>query len=190
MGLNMRDFISDVANINNRVAIKDAEFEIVKQIKQERCYMQASREVKDIVPVKHQLPDGTEIAIQNEMVEAPELLFDPSVYGFEAPSVVQTVADCVKACDIDLRKQLFESVFLAGGSTQVPGFCDRFLPALARVTPRSCTVRVHAPQDRHLTAWTGASFLAQLSGFREMLTSKADYNEHGKERLLHSRLFA
>jgi centractin len=168
-----------------------AEFEIVREIKETQCYVQSSRvaDSKDVAR-KHRLPDGTEISLQREMSEAPELLFDPSLHGFECPSVVQTVSDCVKACDIDLRRQLYESVFLSGGATMIPQFCDRFLPELARVTPRSCTVRVHAPADRHLTAWTGASFLAQLSSFRDMITSKQDYNEHGKERLLHSRLFA
>jgi centractin len=168
-----------------------AEFEIVREIKETQCYVVLrSSDNKEVAAKKHRLPDGTEVVLQSEMPDAPELLFDPTLYGHEVPSVVQTVSDCVKSCDIDLRRQLYESVFIAGGSTTVPHFCDRLLPELARVTPRSCTVRLHAPADRHLTAWTGASFLAQLTSFREMLTTKAEYNEHGKERLLHTRLFA
>ena len=170
-----------------------AEFEIVKQIKQERCFVSTSRAVdsgKDVASIKHTLPDATEVTLQSVMVEAPELLFDPSLHGFEVPSVVQTAADCIRSTDIDLRKPLYESVFLAGGTTMMPQFCNRFLAELAKATPRSCTVRVNAPADRHLSAWTGGSFLAQLSSFREMLTSKKEYLEEGRERVLHNKMFA
>lgn len=169
-----------------------AEFEMVRDIKEKLCSTVLVARNKDDVDVplqKHHLPDGTEIELGRELQLAPELLFDPTLNGHECPSVVDVCCESIKACDIDLRRPLYSSIFLAGGTTHLTKFGDRFLSETARRTPRSCTVRVHAPAERHHTTWIGGSFLAQLSTFKDMLTTKAEYAEQG-ERVLHSRLFA
>ena len=53
------------------------------------------------------LPDGSKINISlADKSRAPEILFKPSLIGFEYPGVHELVANCIKACDIDLRGAL------------------------------------------------------------------------------------
>ena len=138
-----------------------AEFEIVRQIKEEKCYV-ASSKVDDSTDLsaksRHKLPDGTEITLGNEIVMAPEALFSPSLVGRECAGVVQLVSESLRSTDIDLRRSLYESVFLAGGSTLTNKFCERFLHDLGRLTPRDSRVKIHAPAERLFTAWVGEAF--------------------------------
>jgi centractin len=167
-----------------------AEFDIVRQIKEQRCQVaQSAKKNESATAVKHRLPDGTEVTLGAELRQAPELLFDPSLHGYESPSVVSVVTECIRRCDVDLRSKLFESIYLAGGTTLMPRFCERFLSETVKLTPRHCKVKVHAPAERRYTTWIGGSFLAQLSSFQNMLTKKAEYYEQG-ERVLYNRMFA
>lgn len=55
----------------------------------------------------YMLPDGSTINIsQADKARAPEILFRPSLIGLEYPGVHELVANCIKACDIDLRYSL------------------------------------------------------------------------------------
>ena len=45
--------------------------------------------------IEHQLPDGTFIPLDRECFEAPEIIFDPSAYGLEAPGVAEMVAESI-----------------------------------------------------------------------------------------------
>eukprot|EP00758_Cryptobia_borreli_P005673 Tbor_TRINITY_DN4959_c0_g1::TRINITY_DN4959_c0_g1_i1::g.9972::m.9972/K16575/ACTR1, ARP1; centractin len=181
-----------------------AEFEILRQIKEQRCSVASSAIKSDVenagtgnssngilaaVPkIKHKLPDGSDISIGSEQVIAPEVLFNPALMGRECPGVVQVLNESIRRTDIDLRRHLYENVFLAGGCTLFNNFGSRFLAEVTRKTPRDCKVRVTAPAERMITTWIGGSFLAQLSTFKAMAVKKSEYLEEG-ERIIHSKLF-
>ncbi|RNF14891.1 putative actin [Trypanosoma conorhini] len=138
-------------------------------------------------PKRHRLPDGTELTLGYELLQAPEVLFNPALLGNEHVGVAELVANAVRVADLELRAELCEHVYLTGGSTLLSGFGQRFLAELLQLTPRNCKVRVSAPAERSHTAWLGASFLTRLSTFpQEMLVSRADFLEEG-ERALHNR---
>ena len=173
-----------------------AEFDICREIKEDLCHVAESALRRDdpsleagTAKSKFRMPDGAEITLGAELKAAPELLFDPTLNGHECSSVVQTLVDSIRRTDVDLRTKLFESVFLAGGTTLLPKFCERFLTETAKATPWHCRVKLHAPAERQFTTWIGGSFLAHLSTFETMLTKRAEYQEQG-ERLIHSRIFA
>lgn len=166
-----------------------AELDIVRGIKEQRCQVSVAAQSKDVaVKVKYRLPDNSEITLGPELTQAGELLFNPSLAGKEHGSAATVVSDSIKLADVDVRRELYQNILLAGGSTSMNGFCPRFLAEMTRLTPRDCKVRVLAPSDRHLTSWIGGSFLSQLSTFKQMTVKKSDYNEHG-ENILHSRVF-
>lgn len=56
---------------------------------------------------------------------APEILFKPELIGLEYPGVHEMIANCIQKCDIDLRKQLYSQIIVAGGTTMLKEFCDR-----------------------------------------------------------------
>jgi centractin len=171
-----------------------AEFEMVREIKEQHCVVEkikrdeSARSGASSVAVKAKLPDGTEIQLGRELTQAPEVLFNPSLIGSECPGVVGLLSDSIRRCDLDMRRQLYESIFLSGGTTLMQGFPARLIGDFAKLAPKDCKCRINAPAERLHTTWIGGSFLAQLTSFKSMVTKRADYQEQG-ERILHSRLF-
>lgn len=132
-----------------------AEFEIVRKIKEKWCYVAPmgqlttddlynlpskaggvgiTSSIVGNVPASsgitdHQtsyfLPDGSMVMLNKEKILAPEILFAPERVGLEYPGIHEMVVTAIKKCDLDLRKQLYNSIITAGGSTLLHGFGDR-----------------------------------------------------------------
>jgi len=138
-----------------------AEFEIVRDIKEKRCYvaLDVDEEIKkvrsekpaspvdretyvamgekeglQVPPTQYQLPDGRTLTINEERFLAPEILFNPRWIGLEAMPVHWAVFDSVMRCDIDLRRELLSNLILSGGSTLFPGFEQRLTKELYALT--------------------------------------------------------
>jgi actin-related protein len=71
------------------------------------------------------LPDGSQVLLNKEKILAPEILFAPERIGLEYPGIHEMVVSAIKKCDLDLRKQLYNSIITAGGTTLLHGFGDR-----------------------------------------------------------------
>lgn len=71
------------------------------------------------------LPDGSHVMLNKEKILAPEILFSPERIGLEYPGIHEMVVAAIKKCDLDLRKQLYNSIITAGGTTMLHGFGDR-----------------------------------------------------------------
>ena len=103
------------------------------------------------------------------------------------------VHDClvtsIMKSDLDLRRSLFSSIVLSGGSTLFGGFGDRLLSEVRKhvLAPKDTKIRIAAPPERLYSTWIGGSILASLSTFRSMWVSRSDYMEHGPARLLLSK---
>jgi centractin len=129
----------------------------------------------------YKLPDGSVIDLGNEISRAPELLFSPSLLGYEYHGIHDLLISSVMRCDIDLRRVLLSSIVLSGGSTLFPGYGERLLSELRRhpLTPKEVKIRIAAPPERLYSTWIGGSILASLSTFKNMWITKNDYLEHG-----------
>ena len=75
-------------------------------------------------PCEYIMPDGSELLINEERFKAPEILFDPSKAGLENLGLHELIVSSIKKLEIELRKNLYESIHLAGGNTNITGFCD------------------------------------------------------------------
>lgn len=67
----------------------------------------------------------------------PEALFEPSFLGLEASGIHELIYTAIHSCDIDVRKDLYGNIVLAGGSSLFPGMPERLqkeITALAPVT--------------------------------------------------------
>lgn len=71
------------------------------------------------------LPDGNQLKISSEKYKATEILFSPDKIGLEYPGIHEMVTNAIRKCDIDLRKTLYGSIIIAGGTTLFTGFADR-----------------------------------------------------------------
>ena len=136
--------------------------------------------------VPYKLPDGSVLSVSSEKYRAPELLFHPSLIGSEEAGVHSMLCQSIASCDLDVRRSLFSSIILSGGSTLFDGFGDRLLSECRRLAPRDTKIKIWAPPERILSTWIGGSILASLATFKRMWVTRKDYEEHGKS-IMHRR---
>ncbi|GME25694.1 actin-like protein [Neofusicoccum parvum] len=166
-----------------------AEKEIVRNIKESHSYVctdpvkeekewSGSTARANEKSVEYKLPDGKKLKIGAERFRAPEILFNPELIGSEYQGVHQLVVNAINRTDLDLRKDLFGSIVLSGGSTLTKGFGDRLLHEVQRLAVKDMRIKIYAPPERKYTTWTGGSILAGLSTFKKMWVEKDEWQEN------------
>ncbi|OQR71859.1 alpha-centractin-like [Tropilaelaps mercedesae] len=168
-----------------------AEFEIVKTIKEQLCYLSTNPqhdEKAEMEKTQFALPDGSNIDIGSARYRAPEVLFRPDLIGQEYEGTHEALVYAIQRCDMDLRKVLYQNIVLSGGSTLFKGFGDRLLSEVKRSGPKSVKIRISAPQERLYSTWIGGSILASLDTFKRMWVSRREYDENGV-KVLHRKIF-
>ncbi|CAL0324347.1 unnamed protein product [Lupinus luteus] len=148
----------------------------------------------NIPTTPYELPDGQTIEIGADRFKIPDVLFTPSLVqtipGMEsfaeiAPTVrglPQMVIDSINKCDVDIRRELFSSVLLAGGTASMQQLKERLEKELLEESPHAARVKVLASgnaTERRFSVWIGGSILASLGSFQQMWFSKTEYEEHG-----------
>lgn len=138
--------------------------------------------------MKYELPDGNIVNLNAERYRVPEVLFDPMLMGKELPGIHASTYKCINACDVDLRRSLYANIILSGGTTMFPGIEGRLSKELKAMAPQKIDVKVIANPERRYVVWIGASIVAQLSRFSEMLIHKQEYDEIGPG-VVHQKCF-
>ncbi|XP_038678863.1 actin-related protein 4-like isoform X2 [Tripterygium wilfordii] len=148
----------------------------------------------NIPTTSYELPDGQTIEIGADKFKIPDILFNPSlaqtIPGMEsfaevAPSVrglPQMVIESINRCDVDIRRELFSSILLAGGTASLQQLKERLEKDLLEESPQAARVKVLASgnsTERRFSVWIGGSILASLGSFQQMWFSKSEYEEHG-----------
>jgi len=164
-----------------------AELEIVREIKEELCYVAqdyaAEKEAcsKNAEQDKqYTLPDKAVITVPGSVrIGAPELIYQPQLNGMSCKSIDALAWASVSASDIDVRRELCKNIIMSGGSTMYEGMADRLKQELVSRAPSGAEIRVVAAADRKYAVWKGGSTLASLSTFASSWVTKEDYEEHG-----------
>ncbi|XP_058743342.1 actin-related protein 4 isoform X1 [Vicia villosa] len=148
----------------------------------------------NIPTTSYELPDGQTIEVGADRFKIPDVLFNPSlaqsIPGMEsfaeiAPSVrglPQMVIESINKCDVDIRRELFSSILLAGGTASMQQLKERLEKDLLEESPQAARVKVLASgnaTERRFSVWIGGSILASLGSFQQMWFSKSEYEEHG-----------
>lgn len=108
------------------------------------------------------------ITIGAERFRCPEVLYQPSLIGMEAPGIHETMYNSIMKCDVDIRKDLYGNIVLSGGTTMFPGIADRMSKEITALAPSSMKIKVVAPPERKYSVWIGSSILASLSTFQQV----------------------
>ncbi|EOY32499.1 Actin-related protein 4 isoform 1 [Theobroma cacao] len=142
----------------------------------------------------YELPDGQTIEIGADRFKIPDVLFNPPLaqtipgmnnFAEISPSfrgLPQMVIESINRCDVDIRKELFGSILLAGGTASMQQLKERLEKDLLEESPQAARVKVLASgnaTERRFSVWIGGSILASLGSFQQMWFSKSEYEEHG-----------
>ncbi|XP_022754309.1 actin-related protein 4-like isoform X3 [Durio zibethinus] len=142
----------------------------------------------------YELPDGQTIEIGADRFKIPDVLFYPplaqTIPGMDnfadifpsARGLPQMVIESINRCDVDIRKELFGSILLAGGTASMQQLKERLEKDLLEESPQAARVKVLASgnaTERRFSVWIGGSILASLGSFQQMWFSKSEYEEHG-----------
>ncbi|KAK5878331.1 hypothetical protein CesoFtcFv8_023744 [Champsocephalus esox] len=119
---------------------------------------------------------------------APELLFRPDLIGDESSGIHEVLAYAIQKSDMDLRRTLYSTIVLCGGSTLIKGFGERLLTEVKKLAPKDVKIKISAPQERLYSTWIGGSILASLDTFKKMWVSKREYEED-RARAIHRKTF-
>ncbi|KAJ4713353.1 Actin-related protein [Melia azedarach] len=141
----------------------------------------------------YELPDGQTIEIGADRFKIPDVLFNPSLVqtipGMENMAentpfrgLPQMVIESINKCDVDIRRELFSSILLAGGTASMQQLKERLEKDLLEESPQAARVKVVSSgnaTERRFSVWIGGSILASLGSFQQMWFSKSEYEEHG-----------
>jgi actin-related protein len=113
------------------------------------AYRQDPAKVDKVVEIaSDDSPDAPvkKMELGSERFEACEGLFKPELWGLDQAGVHVLVHKAIKECSMDVRKEVTQSIFLAGGLTLIPGFRERLELEVEKLTP--VKPRVHASPYR------------------------------------------
>ncbi|QDZ24985.1 actin [Chloropicon primus] len=173
--------------------------QILSDLKETVCRVSESvfneEEHANIPTVTYELPDGTEVQIGSDRFKVPEVLFNPGlVQTFQDAQTIENmgvlplqsmtslVMESITKVDVDVRKELYNGIILAGGSSMLPNVRERLEREILEQAPGQARVKVIASQnvmERKFGVWIGGSILASLGSFQQCWMSKQEYEEKG-----------
>lgn len=102
--------------------------------------------------------------------------------GSSARGLPQMVIESINKSDVDIRRELYSCVLLAGGTASMQQLKERLEKDLMEESPQTARVKVLASgnaTERRFSVWIGGSILASLGSFQQMWFSKSEFEEHG-----------
>jgi actin, other eukaryote len=128
--------------------------------------------------------------VRQERLKCPEILFQPHLQpnlGVQDGIHKQTF-DSIMKCDVDIRRDLFRNIVLAGGCTMFKKIRDRMHKEIQALAASPNNPHVSSPADRKHSCWLGGAILSSMEKFQSLYITKADYADEGRS-IVHKKCF-
>ncbi len=113
------------------------------------------------------------------LIRTPECLFKPKMLGMDIPGIHELIYQSIQKADLDLRRELYQSIYLSGGTTMFDGIGERLNKEVSALVPKGVNVKITAPVERRFSIWIGGSVLASLATFQSSWILAKEYEESG-----------
>ncbi len=161
--------------------------ELVRSIKEKACFVSLDYEEDLKRSEQHKkrfsLPDGSMITLSKERFMVPEALFNPSLINLEDVPLHVGIMDSIEDCDVDIRPELLNNIFLSGGSSMFPNLKARIYQQLEsehiKRKRKNQMIKIVAPRERTYSVWIGGSILSTLPEFSKKWITRASYYREG-----------
>ncbi|MFX0178429.1 MAG: zinc ribbon domain-containing protein, partial [Candidatus Hodarchaeota archaeon] len=113
--------------------------QIIKEIKEKNCYFVLDPNnppnMKDSFDFA--MPDGSNIKVPHYIFhEAPEVLFQPTLIGYNMMNIPQAIINCLQSIDKYYWSDLLSHIVLSGGNLSYSGFEERLRNELTALLPQ------------------------------------------------------
>jgi actin-related protein len=189
-GKDLTKYLMNSLDLSKTNAIKKEK--IAQDIKEKACYIALNYEdeINNVEPYYYPLPDDKYIEVKEQRINCPEILFKPDIVFKQGFGIGDCCHRSIQACDIDIRKDLYNCIVLSGGSTMYNGLKERLTKEMKALASESFKeeVNVIASPNRKFAAWTGGSILSNIFTFNPQWITKAEYMEYGPN-IVHRKCF-
>lgn len=122
------------------------------------------------------MPDGTNLEVTGY---EQHILAEPMFYSLKEGEDVNMddiqkiipslITESINSVDHDIWKEMYNSIIITGGNSQIKGFYERLNKDLPAIAPQSLKVKVinanGSGGERRYSSWMGGSILASLGSF-------------------------
>ncbi|XP_050062148.1 actin-1-like isoform X2 [Aphis gossypii] len=162
------------------------DFETLNDIKEKLCYFALNFKFEKDMYTKEKekqytLPDGTEINVESEAFQSPEILFDPLLFNIESKlgGIHNLIYKACSACDNKEQKNMYNNIILAGGNTLFSFLPIRLEKMITELVAPNTKIQIKADPERKYSTWLGGAVLASIPSYQQMWISKEMYEEKG-----------
>ena len=166
------------------------EIKLINDIKENYCYLETNKRIFNsnkktinIKNTKYYLPDGSNIIIGDERIQAPEMLFNPGLIGKEYLGFADMIISSINKIDVEIKKHSYENIWISGGNTSFKELKEKFVDELKNKLEKGMSINVFENEkiNPKYRCWVGGNIISILEIFKKMWVTRSEWNENGNE---------